>query len=74
MTSHPHRDWPRRWKDDPAARAGILRDWRARCGYTQAELADRLGAGLRTVEDWEGERRTPPAYLLFALKTLGKDR
>lgn len=30
----------------------------------QTELADRFGIPLRTVQDWHGERRTPPEYVV----------
>ena len=33
-------------------------------GYTQTALAKRFGIPLRTVQDWHGERRTPPEYVV----------
>lgn len=34
---------------------------------TQAEFANRYGIPLRSVENWEGEKRRPPEYLISLL-------
>lgn len=40
----------------------------------QTELADRFGIPLRTVQDWHGERRTPPEYVVkMMLEILERD-
>ena len=44
--------------------------FRKRRGITQARLAELLGVSKRGVEDWEGGRRTPPAFLRLALAAL----
>ncbi len=47
--------------------AELLRAWRTRHGLSRAEFARRLGAPLRTVENWESDKsihRDPPLYLL----------
>jgi DNA-binding transcriptional regulator YiaG len=51
-----------------------VRAARKRLGMSQAALGAALGASTRTVEDWEGARRTPPAMLELALKWLLAER
>jgi DNA-binding XRE family transcriptional regulator len=47
-----------------------LKDWRRRCGVSQAHLAKLLGVSHITVARWEwGTRRLPP-FLHLALKAL----
>jgi len=36
---------------------------RARLGLSQQGLSDALGIPKRTIEDWEGSRRTPPEWV-----------
>ena len=33
-------------------------------GYSQTALSKRFGIPYRTVQDWYGERRTPPDYVV----------
>lgn len=33
-------------------------------GMTQKAFAEFLGIPLRTIEQWEGNKRTPPEYLV----------
>jgi DNA-binding transcriptional regulator YiaG len=53
-----------------------VRAERARLGLSQQGLSDALGIPKRTIEDWEGGRRTPPPWvekLLFEkLKQMEK--
>jgi putative transcriptional regulator len=44
--------------------------FRKRLGLTQARFAALLPAPKRTIENWEGGRRNPPAYLQRALRDL----
>ena len=53
-----------------AVTPGELLMFRKRRGITQAGLAELLGVSKRGVEDWEGGRRTPPAFLRLALAAL----
>ena len=53
-----------------AVAPGELVMFRKRRGITQAGLAELLGVSKRGVEDWEGGRRTPPAFLRLALAAL----
>src|SRR5258708_1008425 len=47
--------------------AGLLLRHRGRTGLTQRELADRIGASARTVENWESGVNYPSAKPLQAL-------
>src|SRR5712691_1647646 len=47
--------------------AGLLLRHRGRTGLAQRELADRIGASVRTVENWEGGVNYPSAKPLQAL-------
>src|SRR5260370_38093965 len=47
--------------------AGLLLRHRGRTGLTQRELAERIGASVRTVENWEGGVNYPSAKPLQAL-------
>lgn len=50
-----------------------LRDARARRGWTQARLAEELGAGLRTVAAWERDEAKPQAQWVVKLNDLLND-
>lgn len=41
-----------------------IRELRARTGLTQAAFAAMLHIPKRSIENWEGGGRTPPAYLV----------
>ena len=41
-----------------------IRELRARTGLTQAAFAAALHIPKRSIENWEGGGRTPPAYLV----------
>ena len=72
--------------DDPEAEPDLTqadalrRIWQAAClpirellpamGLTQTGLSRRYGIPLRTVQDWAGERRTPPLWLRLMLADL----
>jgi DNA-binding XRE family transcriptional regulator len=47
--------------------SGLLLRHRGRTGLTQRELADRIDASVRTVENWEGGVNYPNAKPLQAL-------
>ena len=40
-----------------------IRDLRESIGLTRKEFSDHIGIPLRTLEDWEAGRRTPPEYI-----------
>ena len=49
-----------------------LRDLREAAGWTQIELATRLGVANSTVSQYEGDRRVPDAETLLRLAQLFK--
>ena len=40
-----------------------IRKLREQTGMSRKEFAEHLGIPLRTIEDWEAGRRTPPDYI-----------
>lgn len=40
-----------------------IRELRAQTGMTRKAFAAHVGIPIRTVEDWEAGRRTPPEYI-----------
>ena len=45
---------------DTATKMKELRD---SVGMTRKEFSDHIGIPIRTLEDWEAARRTPPEYI-----------
>lgn len=44
-------------------------------GLSQTALAKRFNIPLRTVQDWHGERRVPPEYVVqMMVELLEKDK
>lgn len=54
-----------------------LRASRAAAGLSQQTMADLMLIPKRTIQEWEGERRTPPPYVqrfvLNELATMKKE-
>jgi transcriptional regulator with XRE-family HTH domain len=50
-----------------------VRAFREEFGLTKAELVERLGSALRTVEDWEAGRRQSPSMLRVALAAVARE-
>ena len=50
----------------------MLRELRAEAGWTQADLADRLGVSRQTVNAIETERYEPSLSLAFTISELFK--
>lgn len=40
-----------------------LRAMRTEAGWSRPKMVDRVGVPLRTIEDWESEKRIPPDYV-----------
>ncbi|MBQ7365292.1 MAG: helix-turn-helix domain-containing protein [Clostridia bacterium] len=40
-----------------------LKTMRTEAGWTRPKVVERVGVPLRTIEEWEGGRRTPPDYV-----------
>ena len=43
--------------------ASKFKSARVAAGHTQKSVSELLQIPIRTVQDWEGERRTPPEYV-----------
>lgn len=43
--------------------AEIIKDLRQNIGLNRKEFSEHIGIPLRTLEDWEAGRRTPPEYI-----------
>ncbi len=43
--------------------AKAIRDLRESTGMSRKEFSDHTGIPVRTLEDWEAGRRTPPEYI-----------
>lgn len=41
-----------------------IKEMRKQTGMTQKQLSEYLNIPRRTIEDWEGERRHPPKYVI----------
>ena len=42
-------------------------------GVSRAEFSRRYGIPVRTLEDWDAGRRTPPEWLLNLLERVAKE-
>lgn len=55
-----------------------IKEMREMLGMTQQEFSDRFEIPVRTIQDWERERRTPPKYVMnlleFAVKALAEEK
>ena len=58
--------------------AQILKEARSKAKITQDGMAERMQIPKRTIEDWEGGKRTPPPYVqrfvLNELKQLAENQ
>ena len=43
--------------------AKMIRELRESVGMTRKEFSEHTGIPVRTLEDWEAARRTPPDYI-----------
>ena len=50
-----------------------IKEIRALTGLSQAKFADKYKIPVRTLQGWEGERRTPPEYVLIMLERIVKE-
>lgn len=50
-----------------------IKEIRDLLGVSRAEFGRRYHIPERTLDDWEKERRTPPAYVLELLERVVKD-
>ena len=49
-----------------------IKEIRAFTGLSQVKFADRYSIPVRTLQDWEAGRRTPPAYVVGLLERAVK--
>lgn len=50
-----------------------FKEARMEAGLTQQQMADLMEIPLRTIQDWERERRSPPPYVRrFVLNELAE--
>lgn len=47
-----------------------MKEFRTSIGMSQSKFAEYFNIPLRTLQEWEQERRTPPPYLLDLLKRI----
>ena len=40
-----------------------IKELRESVGENRRQFSDHIGIPIRTIEDWEAGRRTPPAYI-----------
>ncbi len=43
--------------------AKVIKELREGTGMTRREFSEHTGIPVRTLEDWEAARRTPPEYI-----------
>lgn len=54
-------------------KAGVymkIKELRQLTGMSQSQFAAYFGISVRTVQEWEQEKRTPPVYLVGLLKRI----
>ena len=55
-----------------------VKEMRKMLGMTPREFSEKFEIPYRTIQEWEGERRTPPKYVMnlleFAVRTLAKEK
>lgn len=50
-----------------------MKEIRNLSGLTQAAFSKKYGIPKRTIEQWEGEKRNPPSYVLVMLERIVKE-
>lgn len=55
-----------------------VKEMREMLGMTQREFSEKFEIPYRTIQEWEGERRTPPKYVMnlleFAVRALAEEK
>ena len=55
-----------------------VKEMRVMLGMTQREFSEKFEIPYRTIQEWEGERRTPPKYVMnlleFAVRALAEEK
>lgn len=47
-----------------------IKELRKLTGMSQREFAEYFGISVRTIQEWEQERKSPPSYLAGLLKRI----
>lgn len=47
-----------------------IKELRAQTGMSQRAFAERFGIPVRTLQEWEQERREPPNYVVRMIRTI----
>ena len=47
-----------------------IKELRNLTGMSQSQFAAYFGISVRTIQEWEQERKSPPAYLVGLLKRI----
>lgn len=47
-----------------------IKELRNLTGMSQSQFASYFGISVRTIQEWEQERKSPPAYLVGLLKRI----
>lgn len=50
-----------------------IKEMREFLGISRTEFSRRYGIPLRTLEDWESGKRTPPPYVITLLERIIKE-
>ena len=58
-------------KEDPSSVS--ISELRSLAGISRPEFSRRYGVPIRTLEDWEAGRRTPPEYMISLLERVVKE-
>ena len=58
-------------KEDPFSVS--ISELRSLAGISRPEFSRRYGVPIRTLEDWEAGRRTPPEYVISLLERVVKE-
>ena len=55
-----------------------VKEMREMLGMIQREFSEKFEIPYRTIQEWEGERRTPPKYVMnlleFAVRALAEEK
>lgn len=47
-----------------------IKELRKLTGMSQRQFAEYFGISIRTIQEWEQERKSPPSYLVGLLKRI----
>lgn len=62
-----------RGEQSPKEEEMTIKEMRELLGISRTEFSRRYGIPLRTLEDWESGKRTPPPYVINLLERIIKE-